>query len=335
MKQKAKGQASMASQAAAVCSARAPRSDQLEVAAQTCAKPLDVAEQARTLEVTEPAAIQSVQSQPIRTCSASTQTPTRRTRPPTSADPPSAAKLHGPARAGPCAARRPRARPQSAVQALRPPEVKVTRSRQSKSTARPEAVVVRSSRPANRPQTKPPPTLSAPPVPLLGYAQRLSAEVPVDYLQRSPEIAPDYLQRNASTGRIGGLWGAHATRPAAESFESAAETPSWHGHATGESEAVGQVEDCEVVSLDRATLQLERLVEETHHALVRDGLIKAPSQAWSTWSMDVKPATSPFAGGPSLDAVDRALEELQRGLEEIDSALARPYLSREMDGPGF
>lgn len=67
------------------------------------------------------------------------------------------------------------------------------------------------------------------------------------------------------------------------------------------------------VSLDAATLQLERLVEETHQALLRDGLISGTTQA--------PPAT--FTA-PSLDAVDKALEELQRGLMEIDLALARP-----------
>lgn len=67
------------------------------------------------------------------------------------------------------------------------------------------------------------------------------------------------------------------------------------------------------ISLDAATLQLERLVEETHQALLRDGLISGTSQA--------PPAT--FTA-PSLDAVDKALEELQRGLMEIDLALARP-----------
>ncbi|CAK0816865.1 unnamed protein product, partial [Prorocentrum cordatum] len=66
--------------------------------------------------------------------------------------------------------------------------------------------------------------------------------------------------------------------------------------------------------LDDATLQLERLVEDTHRALLRDGLIGRADG----------PAGDP--GGalalPSLDAVDRALEELQSGLREIDDALA-------------
>lgn len=64
--------------------------------------------------------------------------------------------------------------------------------------------------------------------------------------------------------------------------------------------------------LDLATLQLERLVEETHQALVRDGMIQGGEAGCGI----AAPAV------PSLDAVDRALEELQRGLAEIDSAIA-------------
>lgn len=65
--------------------------------------------------------------------------------------------------------------------------------------------------------------------------------------------------------------------------------------------------------LDAATLQLERLVEETHQALVRDGLVQVGD----------RPSSFAAPSIPSLDAVDRALEELQRGLAEIDSAIAR------------
>jgi len=70
------------------------------------------------------------------------------------------------------------------------------------------------------------------------------------------------------------------------------------------------------LSLDMATLQLEQLVEETHQALVRDGLVHGQGSL-----EDSRPMVA-----PSLDAVDRALEELQRGLMEIDSALAQPIV---------
>jgi len=73
-------------------------------------------------------------------------------------------------------------------------------------------------------------------------------------------------------------------------------------------------EDAEELTLDRATRELEELVQETHRALVQDGLI-APGLGKPT-------GLPPMA--PSLDAVDRALEELQRGLLEIDNALAKP-----------
>ena len=65
------------------------------------------------------------------------------------------------------------------------------------------------------------------------------------------------------------------------------------------------------LNLDSATRQLEQLVQETHQALVRDGIINGESG-------NVPSAT------PNLDAVDRALEELQRGLLEIDHVLAKP-----------
>lgn len=67
-------------------------------------------------------------------------------------------------------------------------------------------------------------------------------------------------------------------------------------------------------SPDHVTRELERLVEETHRNLVSDGLI----QADPSWE-----APNGFPGPlPSLDAVDMALEELRRGLAEIDLALA-------------
>lgn len=66
-------------------------------------------------------------------------------------------------------------------------------------------------------------------------------------------------------------------------------------------------------SPDHVTRELERLVEETHQHLVSDGLI--PADSCSDNSVMFGPL-------PSLDAVDQALEELRRGLEEIDSALA-------------
>lgn len=67
----------------------------------------------------------------------------------------------------------------------------------------------------------------------------------------------------------------------------------------------------EPLNLDSATRQLEQLVQETHQALVRDGIINGEH------------TTVPSAT-PNLDAVDRALEELQRGLLEIDHVLAKP-----------
>lgn len=67
----------------------------------------------------------------------------------------------------------------------------------------------------------------------------------------------------------------------------------------------------EPLNLDSATRQLEQLVQETHQALVRDGIINGEH------------STVPSAT-PNLDAVDRALEELQRGLLEIDHVLAKP-----------
>lgn len=56
--------------------------------------------------------------------------------------------------------------------------------------------------------------------------------------------------------------------------------------------------------LDEATLALEKLVEETHQSLVRDGLIHEGSKSAPESVLPVI---------PSLDAVDRALEESLRG----------------------
>lgn len=78
---------------------------------------------------------------------------------------------------------------------------------------------------------------------------------------------------------------------------------------TGHLEASPKAED---LDLDNATRQLEQLVEETHRAL-RAG----------THNQDASLSEGPQAA-PSLDAVDRALEELQRGLLEIDTVLAKP-----------
>ncbi|CAK9063514.1 unnamed protein product [Durusdinium trenchii] len=69
----------------------------------------------------------------------------------------------------------------------------------------------------------------------------------------------------------------------------------------------------EPLNLDSATRQLEQLVQETHQALLRDGIIHGETTG-----------PAPTAGTPSLDAVDKALEELQRGLLEIDHVLAKP-----------
>lgn len=84
------------------------------------------------------------------------------------------------------------------------------------------------------------------------------------------------------------------------------------------------------MGLDEATSALERLVEETHQTLVRDGLIQdssepMPSLNFNAGSHGARDSQSEAPHViPSLDAVDRALEELQRGLVEIDIALARP-----------
>eukprot|EP00930_Biecheleria_cincta_P100993 TRINITY_DN92618_c0_g1_i1.p1 TRINITY_DN92618_c0_g1~~TRINITY_DN92618_c0_g1_i1.p1 ORF type:complete len:695 (+),score=112.54 TRINITY_DN92618_c0_g1_i1:39-2123(+) len=76
--------------------------------------------------------------------------------------------------------------------------------------------------------------------------------------------------------------------------------------------------DAAALTLDSATQQLEQLVEETHRALVRDGLIQPGSARKAPQSFFQEASVA-----PSLDAVDRALEELQRGLLEIDTVLGR------------
>lgn len=86
-------------------------------------------------------------------------------------------------------------------------------------------------------------------------------------------------------------------------------------------------------------MALEALVEETHRALVQDGLIDdvearadvplafLQASVDASAAADAKvpdPLTEPPVEGYSLDAVDRALEELKRGLAEIDQALTSP-----------
>jgi len=78
------------------------------------------------------------------------------------------------------------------------------------------------------------------------------------------------------------------------------------------------------LGLDAATLELEALVEESHRALIRDGLLSSLPGMEQHGNDEVEDV--PAMSIPSLDAVDRALEELQRGLAEIDSALARPKI---------
>jgi len=95
-------------------------------------------------------------------------------------------------------------------------------------------------------------------------------------------------------------------------------------------------------NLDEATLQLEKLVEETHQALVRDGLLAArdasdgyerhvgaASAAPTAYRRSpsapeeiILDSTNNTLSIPSLDAVDSALEELRRGLLEIDGSIA-------------
>jgi hypothetical protein len=106
------------------------------------------------------------------------------------------------------------------------------------------------------------------------------------------------------------------------------------------------------LDFDEPTAHLERLVEETHVALVRKGLLPPDTGRGGT-PVDVQSATvlqaapgeseygripsldavQPAATAaqaasdeciPSLDAVDRALDELQMGLAEIDRTLGRP-----------
>lgn len=133
----------------------------------------------------------------------------------------------------------------------------------------------------------------------------------------NPSAGASTLGRNRP-GRGGTTQSAAASaadtwpRPTAEAIAAASPRP------------VASLDSSAAFELDSATLQLERLVEETHLALVRDGLL-SPSLA-AAWNLPRERgllATAPDAAIPSLDAVDRALEELQRGLAEIDSALGR------------
>lgn len=118
-------------------------------------------------------------------------------------------------------------------------------------------------------------------------------------------------------------------------------------------------EEIDGLDFDEPTAHLERLVEETHVALVRKGLLP-PNTGRGGTSVDVQSAATAVqaasgecengriqsldtvdftsyvqsaatdvqaASGeciPSLDAVDRALDELQVGLAEIDRTLGRP-----------
>merc|ERR1712226_1753508 len=92
----------------------------------------------------------------------------------------------------------------------------------------------------------------------------------------------------------------------------------------------------EGLDFDGPTRQLERVVEETHLTLVRNGLLPAgggrggraddmsirmQSSSAAAFGCDTFPESPAI---PSLDAVDRALEELQVGLAEIDNTLGRP-----------
>lgn len=92
------------------------------------------------------------------------------------------------------------------------------------------------------------------------------------------------------------------------------------------------------LGLDEATVALESLVEETHRVLVRDGFLDPgdlltggglfPSNL--SLAQDAAMRLEHNSGGeltcepaiPSLDLVDKALEELQRGLAEIDTSLS-------------
>mmetsp|Transcript_105317 Transcript_105317/g.296503 ORF Transcript_105317/g.296503 Transcript_105317/m.296503 type:complete len:530 (+) Transcript_105317:50-1639(+) len=133
-------------------------------------------------------------------------------------------------------------------------------------------------------------------------------------LPRRP-LPPDYL------------WSLRPTTEAAvQGQESAVEVPApRHPAEPAVDAAVAMMADPAPTShssdacLDCATLQLERLVEETHRALVLDGLVRERETGWPASTNAMTPPAI-----PSLDAVDSALEELQRGLLEIDSALSRP-----------
>jgi len=90
----------------------------------------------------------------------------------------------------------------------------------------------------------------------------------------------------------------------------------------------------EGLDFDGPTRQLERVVEETHLTLVRNGLLPPDGGRGDRADDTSMQSSSAAAFGcdsfadspaiPSLDAVDRALEELQVGLAEIDNTLGRP-----------
>jgi len=79
----------------------------------------------------------------------------------------------------------------------------------------------------------------------------------------------------------------------------------------GQKRPLVQEED---LTLDSATRELEQLVEETHLSLVRDGLLQPGFGAAPATSVPGLTPSPPAA--PSLEAVDRALEELQDSILE-------------------
>jgi len=154
-----------------------------------------------------------------------------------------------------------------------------------------------------------------------------STVYPVDYatasqslqpaLRRPPvRIPPDYLHNLQDT----------YVSSSCMNEESRGKDPTDGQQAIAEQQRhtvevhIGSIDQVPLLALglDEATVALERLVEETHQSLVREGLMNsAPPVS----------ASSQGYGIPSLDSVDLALEELQRGLVEIDNALARPVLA--------
>lgn len=84
----------------------------------------------------------------------------------------------------------------------------------------------------------------------------------------------------------------------------------------------GDVAGC--LDLDEATLALERLVRDTHAALVRDGLLETDSVGPRAGPPRLSATATSAGAAPdpaSLDMVDQVLGELQLGLREIDSIL--------------